>query len=152
MTPKRWRRLASRIVRPASEAPPVDPHLLHVQIEVVGAGGQLHEVDDRRPERRLRQLEAADLIRRQDAVRARPHQLRLGVLGLGAADDEEIRPQQARGEDGVDVLGVGADRRDQAARALDADALQHLFAARVGLDGEVAELDRLAACARDRAR
>ena len=78
------------IERPASEAPPLDADLLHVQIEVVRARRQLHEVHDRRPKGRLRQLEAADLIRRQDAIRARPHQLRLGVVGLRAADDEEI--------------------------------------------------------------
>ena len=115
-TPNRWRRFASRIVRPASEAPLCDAHLLHVQIEVVRARRQLHEVDDRGPQGRLRELEAADLVRRQDAIRARPHQLRLGVVGLGAADDEQRRMEQSRGEDGVDVLGVGADRGDQAAR------------------------------------
>ena len=32
-------------------------YLLHVEIEVVGAGRQLNEVDDRWPQRRLRQLQ-----------------------------------------------------------------------------------------------
>src|SRR6185503_7294472 len=33
-----------------------DLYLLHVEIEVVRAGGELDEVDNRRPQRRLRQL------------------------------------------------------------------------------------------------
>ena len=44
----------------------------------------------------------------------------------------------ARGQHGVDVLGVGADGGNQAARAVDARAREHLFPARVGLDGEPA--------------
>ena len=72
-----------------------DPHLLHVQVEIVGAGGQLDEVHHRRPQRGLGELQAADLIRRQHAVRARPHQLRLRIVGLGAADDEEVRAASA---------------------------------------------------------
>ena len=129
-----------------------DPHLLHVEIEIVGAGRELHEIDDRRPQRGLRELKAANLIRRQHAIRAGPQQLRLGIVGLGAADDEEVRLQEARGEHGVDVLGVGADGGDQAACAVDADPLQDLFAAGVRLDREIAELDRLLHPLADRAR
>ena len=74
------------------------------------------------------------------------------VLGLGAADDEQIRPQHARAQHRVDVLGVGADRGDQPARPVDADALQHVLAAGVRLDAERAVLDRrlhaLRRCAR----
>ncbi len=54
----------------------------------------------------------------------------------------EIRPQHARAQHRIHVLGVGADGRDQPARALDADALQHLFAARVRFDGERAIVHR----------
>ena len=77
------------IVRPASEAPPSIRHLLHIQIEVVRARRQLHEVHHRGPESRLRKLEAAYLVGRQDPICARPYQLRLGVICLRAADDEE---------------------------------------------------------------
>ena len=67
-------------------------HLLEVQIQIVRGGRQLDEVDDRRPKRRLRQLKSADVVRGDDAIGARPHQLGPGIVGLGAADDEEIRP------------------------------------------------------------
>ena len=84
----------------------------------------------------------ADLVRRDDAVGAGALQLQRRILGFGAADDEQIGPQHARAQHGVDVLGVGADGRDQPARALDADALQHVLAAGVGLHAERAVLDR----------
>ena len=97
-----------------------DAHLLQIEIEILGGRRQLHEVDHRRPQRRLRELQAADVVRRDHAVGARPQQLRPRIVGLGAADDEQVRPEQARAEDGVDVLGVGADRGDESPRALDA--------------------------------
>ena len=143
ITPNRCRRLASRIVRPASAAPSRNLHLLHVQIEVVRARGQLDEVDHRGPERGLRELQSADLVRRQHAIGPRPDQLGFAVFGLRAAQDEEIGAQQARRQHRVDVLRVGADRGDEPARPRDADSLQHLFAARIGLDREVAGGDRL---------
>ena len=82
--------------RSARLDPAADPDLLHRQIQVAGLRGQLHEVDDGGPERRLRHLLRADGVRRDDAIRARAPQLRLGILGLGAADDEELR-RAARG-------------------------------------------------------
>ena len=115
MTPKRWRRFASRIVRPASSDPSPMLHLLHRQLEVLGAGGQLDEVHDGRPQRGLGHLDRADLVGRDDPVGAGPHHLLLRVVGIGARDDEEVGPQPARRQDRVDVLGVAAERRDQAA-------------------------------------
>ena len=71
-----------------------------------------------------------------DAVGARALQLARRVLGLRAADDEQIRTEHAGAQDGVDVLGVGADGRNQSARPFDAHALEHLLAAGVRLDGQ----------------
>ena len=48
----------------------LDVHLLHRQVEPLGARGQLDEVDHGRPERRLHHVRRADLVRRDDAVRA----------------------------------------------------------------------------------
>ena len=67
-----------------------DEHLFHVQLEVLRARGELHEIDDRRPERRLCQLQPSDLIRRHHTIGSRPLQLALGVVGLRAADDEQV--------------------------------------------------------------
>ena len=64
----------------------------------------------------------------------------LRVVGLDAGDDEEIRPHHPRGQHRVDVLGVGADRGDQAAGAMNAHALEHLVAAGVGGHREPASL------------
>ena len=50
--------------------------------------------------------------------------------------------EQTRAEDGIDVLGIGADRGDESARALDAHAPQHLFARGICLDGQEALLHR----------
>ena len=49
--------------------------------------------------------------------------------------------QQARAEHRVDVLGVGADRGDEAARAFDSDAAKDVFVGRVGLDREEPVID-----------
>ena len=152
MTPYRCRRLASTIDSARERRARRDRDLLHRQLEIVGAGRQLHEVDDRRPQRGLRDLHRADLVRRDDAVGAGPLQLDRRVVGFGAADDEQIGPQHARAQHGVDVLGVGADRGDQPARALDADALQHVFAAGVGLHRQRAVVDRRLQPLGDRAR
>ena len=47
-----------------------------------------------------------------------------GVLGRGAADDEQIRPQHTRAQHGVDVLRIRADRGDQPSRPRDAGPCQ----------------------------
>ena len=57
------------------------------------------------------------------------------------ADDVEIGPQHPGREHGVDVLRIGADRRDQPAGPIDADALEHLLLAGVGFDGQVAAVE-----------
>ncbi len=152
MTPNRWRRLASMIERPASAGSLLDLHLLHVEIEIVGTGRQLDEVDDGRPQRRLRELQSADLIGGQHTIRSGPDQLRLGVLGLRTSDDEEIGAQQPRRQDRKHIVRVGADRRDEPASAADADAPEHVFAAGVGLDREITRRQSLPACDRHRVR
>ena len=58
-------RLEDRLVRQRRRRR--DRDLLHRQLQVVGARGELHEVDHRRPQRRLRHLHA----RRSDTARAR---------------------------------------------------------------------------------
>ena len=70
-----------------------DRDLLQIQIEILGGRGELYEVHHRRTQRRLRELETADVIRRDDAVGSRPQQLRPRIVGLRTADDEQVRPR-----------------------------------------------------------
>src|SRR3954465_6663934 len=49
---------------PCERGPWLDLHLLHIEIEVIRAGGQLDKVDDGWSQRGLRQLQTADLIGR----------------------------------------------------------------------------------------
>ena len=123
---------------PASGESLVDADFLDRQLEIIRAGGDLDEVDDRRPERGLRDLDRADPIRRDDAVGARLLQFLQRILPLGARNDEQIALHHARREHRVDILGIGADRGHEAARALDAQALQRLFAAGVAFNREMA--------------
>src|SRR5262249_24363930 len=118
-------------------------HLFHIEIEIVRARRQLHEVDDRWPERRLGQLQTADLVRRKHTIGASANELGPGILSLGTGDDEQIRPQQPCRQNGEDVVSVGAPRRDEPSRAADAEPPQDFLAARVGLDRQVALIDRL---------
>src|SRR5262249_46313298 len=122
--------------------PRYDGDFFHRQLDVVGAGRQLDEVHDRRAQGGLRDLHAADLVRRDHPTGAGALQRLAGVLGLGAADDEQIRPHHTGAQHGVDVLRIGPDYRDQPAGALDADPFQHVFTAGVGFDGQRALFHR----------
>ena len=68
--------------------------------------------------------------------------LSVGVLRFGPADDEEIRPHDPRAQHRVDIFRVRPDGRNQSARPLDPDPLQHILAAGVGFDAERAFGDR----------
>jgi len=63
-------------------------HLLHRQIEMPGTGGELNEVDDRRPQGALHHVRRANLIRRDHPIRAGAAQLVFRVFGFDAGDDE----------------------------------------------------------------
>ena len=80
ITPNRCRRFASRIDRAANGDAARDRDLLHRELEVVGARRQRDEIDDCRPQRRLRHLNGADLIRRDHAIGAGALQLQRRVL------------------------------------------------------------------------
>ena len=90
----------------------------------------------------------ADAIRRNDAIGARLLELLVRILSLGARNDEQVGLHDARRQHRVDILRVGADRRHQAAGALDAQALQGLLAARVAFNGEMSLRRRRPARAR----
>src|SRR5215472_10237909 len=116
--------------------------LFHRELKTIRARRELEEVDDRGPQRSLRDLQSANLVRRDDAARTRALQLRRRVVGFRASDDEQIRTHHARRQYRVNIFGVGAYGGDEATSPLDADARQNLFPARVRLDGERAVLQR----------
>ena len=60
----------------------LDERLLDLQIQVLGARGQLDEIDDGRPQDRHRHLGAADDVGRDDAAGAGAEELLLGLLAL----------------------------------------------------------------------
>ena len=69
----------------------VDGNFFDRQLQILGAGRQLDEIDNRRTQRGLRNLHRTDLVRRNHPIGARPLQLLHRVLGLGSPHDEEIR-------------------------------------------------------------
>src|SRR6266568_505928 len=101
--------------------------LFQGQVEVFRRRRELDEIDDGGSESRLRKLQPADMVRRDHAVGARACQLGSRVFSFRAADDEEVGLEQTRAEDGIDVLRIGADGRDEAPRVIDAHAPQHLL-------------------------
>ena len=81
-------------------------------------------------------------IRRDDPVGPCPLELARRIRALRAADDEEIGAQHPCAEDRIHIVGIRADRRDEAARAFDAGALQHVVLAGVGVDRQDPARDR----------
>ena len=79
-------------------------------------------------------LPAGGLVRRDDAIGARPQQLLLGVLRGGPRDDQDVVAQLAGGQRDEDVLGVGVDARDHAPGPVDARLLEHVVLGGLVLD------------------
>ncbi len=88
-------------------------HLFDAELGTFAAGGELNEVEHRRPQGGLHDLLRPDLVRRQHAIGAGALQLPHRILGFGAADDVEVGTEQTGRDDDVDVLGVGAGRGDE---------------------------------------
>ena len=55
-----------------------------------------------------------------------------------AGDDEEVGPQNARGERDVDVVGVAVGRGDEPASAIDSGRAEHVDVRGVTLDDQIA--------------
>ena len=98
----------------------------------------VEEVDNVRAHEGLRNAIAGEVIGRDDMIGARSDQVLLGLFFAGARNDVELRIQAARGEDDVDVGGVGGSGGDQSARAIDVQLAQNMRLGRVASQGEPA--------------
>jgi hypothetical protein len=83
-------------------------------------------------------VRGADLIGRDDAVRARAPQLVFRVIDSTRAMMKRIRPHDARGQHVKTFSASGADGRDEPAGAVNAGFREHLFPARVRLERQPA--------------
>ena len=116
----------------------VDLDLLEREREVPVRQRGVDEVRDARPARELRDAPAGHRVRRHDPVGAGLLELRLGALGVGPRDDEQVRAHRAGAERDEHVVRVRVDRRHEAAGVLDAGRRERRVVRRVPLDDEVA--------------